>query len=142
MTIEITEEFLVDLNLRALVAQSGPWRITEKTSQESEKLYGIDSPHEHVLPPLKISRQDAAFIAEANPETIIALIEQIKRLNRRYDEQKLLATRMIEHAAGQGNEITTLSRALDEAIAQFDYSNDPAWRADFRDRMIKMAKAK
>lgn len=32
--------------------------------------------------------------------------------------------------------------ALEEAIAQFDYSNDPKWRQEFKEMMIKHAKGK
>ncbi len=137
MTIEITAELLEDLLAKAAAATPGPWQqcsgvdvlgekggFSAKGVQASKNdawqiavcsaglTYISDyetatlSPSEH--------RHNAAYIAAANPDVVLALI----------------------------NEITTLSRALDEAIAQFDYSNDPAWRADFRDRMIKMAKAK
>jgi hypothetical protein len=62
----------------------------------------------------------ASFEQIATPDVVLALVDEIKRLNERFDEQKLLATRMIEHAAVQKKEIERLNRQLfikEEALA-------------------------
>ena len=122
MSIEITPELLDDLTARAKSATLGPWMTYDMEINDSNgdlrilasDPYGRPRSEPVIGDIYGPKTSNAEFIAAVSPDVVLALI----------------------------NEITTLSRALDEAIAQFDYSNDPAWRADFRDRMIKMAKGK
>lgn len=137
MSIEITQELLDDLLAKATAATPGPWQRRNGFDVFGEdggvSAEGVEAAEDDgwqiadcnagvtytvkyetaTLSPFEV-QHNAEYIAAANPDVVLALI----------------------------NEITTLSRALDEAIAQFDYSDNPAWRADFRDRMIKMAKGK
>jgi hypothetical protein len=52
--------------------------------------------------------------ADASPDVVLALVDEIKRLKERYDEQKLLATRMIDHAVEQKKEIEQLRSIKNE----------------------------
>ncbi len=56
----------------------------------------------------------ASFEQIATPDVVLALVDESKRLKERYDEQKLLSTRMIEHAAEQRKEIERLRDRLEE----------------------------
>jgi len=112
MSIEITPALLADLRQKSGAATPGEWLIGH---------VGMAGDNFAVI----ISRfcgneicvkSYAEFIAAANPSVVLALIDEIKRLNERYDEQKLLATRMIEHAAEQKKEIDRLNDKLDELI--------------------------
>jgi len=63
---------------------------------------------------MKMSNSDMAS------KLIAVIVEQynkIVELEARYEEQKLLATRMIEHAAGQKKEIDQLTRREADAIS-------------------------
>jgi len=53
-------------------------------------------------------------IAAANPAVVLALVAEVERLNS----------------------------ALDELLCQFDYQNNPKWRAEMKEAMIEMAKKK
>ena len=53
-------------------------------------------------------------IAAANPAVVLALVAEVERLNF----------------------------ALDELLCQFDYQNNPKWRAGMKESMIEMAKKK
>jgi hypothetical protein len=57
---------------------------------------------------------DAEFIAAASPAVVLALVAEVERLNF----------------------------ALDEILCQFDYQNNPKWRAEMKEAMIEMAKKK
>ena len=61
-------------------------------------------------------RQNAEAATPGDPAVVLALVAEVERLNKRFDEQKLLATRMIEHAAEQKIEIDRLNDKLDELI--------------------------
>jgi hypothetical protein len=61
-----------------------------------------------------IAKPDAEYIAAANPAVVLALVAEIERLNF----------------------------ALDELLCQFDYQNNPKWRAEMKEAMIEMAKKK
>ncbi len=57
---------------------------------------------------------DAEYIAAASPAVVLALVAEVERLNI----------------------------ALDELLCQFDYQNNPKWRAKMKESMIEMAKQK
>ena len=56
----------------------------------------------------------ASFEQIATPDVVLALVAEIERLNF----------------------------ALDELLCQFDYQNNPKWRAEMKEAMIEMAKKK
>lgn len=60
------------------------------------------------------SAKDANHIAAASPAVVLALVAEVERLNF----------------------------ALDEILCQFDYQNNPKWRAGMKESMIDMAKKK
>jgi hypothetical protein len=126
--IEITPALLSDLRQKAEAATPGPWKVIETPRPDySEDLrivpcdaYGNsrgDGPIGDVFGGYKRPvAENAAHIAAASPAVVLAIIDEIKRLNERFDEQKLLATRMIEHAAEQKKEIERLRDRLDKLV--------------------------
>lgn len=123
--IEITPEVLDGLREKAYAAVPGPWKAVEIPGPDcSEDLrivpcdaYGNsrgDGPIGDVFSGYKRPvTENASFITAANPALVLALLAEIERLNQRYDEQKLLATRMIEHAAGQKTDFATKRQVAD-----------------------------
>jgi hypothetical protein len=95
MIIEITPELLAD------------WQEKAQSYVEWENVKGK---HEHP----RYFSDKASFEQIATPDVVLALVDEIKRLNERFDEQKLLATRMIEHAAEQKKEMERLRDRLEE----------------------------
>lgn len=114
--IEITPEMLDELKFKSRAATPGPWITYDMSFNDSNGDLRIlaadgygrkrsDPPIGDIFGP---QTRNAAFIAAANPAVVLALVAEIERLNQRYDEQKLLATRMIEHAAEQKEAIDQL----------------------------------
>jgi len=104
MSIEITPALLADLRTKAEAAEGGEWKVYN-ASDGSIFITGDDEgPHlAEVWWP-----KEANHMAAASPAVVLALVDEIKRLNERFDEQKRLATRMIEHTAEQKKEIERL----------------------------------
>jgi len=61
-----------------------------------------------------IAKPDAEYIAAASPAVVLALVAEVERLNI----------------------------AIEEILCQFDYQNNPKWRAGMKESMIEMAKKK
>ncbi len=109
MTIEITPELLNDLRQKAEAYDLKEWVVDDQNV-----IAGIGYNTEFIAE--TIAKPDAEYIAAASPAVMLALVAEVERLNKRFDEQKLLATRMIEHAAEQKIEIDRLNDKLDELI--------------------------
>jgi hypothetical protein len=118
--IEITTALLADLRQKAEAAtieydwklhdDQKNWPVIEFGNRPGEDCGGFTIKGNYS--PKLI--QDAEFIAAASPAVVLALVDESKRLKERYDEQKLLSTRMIEHAAEQRKEIERLRDRLEE----------------------------
>jgi proline racemase len=114
--IEITPALLSEWKQKAEAAGGGEWKVYEASDGSIFVIVDDSEPHlAEVWWP-----RDAAHIAAASPAVMLALVDEIKRLNERYDEQKLLSKMMITHAAKQKKEIERLNRQLfikEEALA-------------------------
>ncbi len=108
--IEITPAMLNDLRQKAEAAGGEEWLqgIVYEVIRSIDKRKVVNDIN--LLPFYK------DHIAAASPAVVLAIIDEIKRLNERFDEQKLLATRMIEHAAEQKKEIERLRDRLDKLV--------------------------
>jgi hypothetical protein len=124
--IEITPTLLSDLRQKAEAAGGRPWEVQDRRRT-------MRSPHYHIAvvddywqdeAELLIAETiggkgqkvwaNAAHIAAASPAVVLALVAEVERLNF----------------------------ALDELLCQFDYQNNPKWRAGMKESMIEMAKKK
>jgi hypothetical protein len=108
MSVEITPEMLNDLEHKARGTCDPRWVLVNGNEVKPDHYRWSIA----VFP----DPDDAKFVAAANPAVVLTIIDEIKRLNERYDEQKLLATRMIEHAAEQKKEIERLRDRLDKLV--------------------------
>lgn len=106
-TIELTPEFLVSLKAKAAMATPGPWenivccsddgvvyeianpvlrQKTEENGIEDEVIWNIIKSNCFDDSPCGVLKKaNAAYIAAANPEIVIALIERIEELERQVD---------------------------------------------------------
>ena len=64
--------------------------------------------------PRSYRRENAEFITACDPAVVLALVAEVERLNI----------------------------AIEEILCQFDYQNNPKWRAGMKESMIEMAKKK
>ncbi len=74
--MEITSEFLVDLKKKAEYATPGPWIIGQNGEVYSEDR--DDCPVD-IIEGICVEQSDAAYIAAASPDVVIALIEKIEK---------------------------------------------------------------
>lgn len=98
----MTDLDLEAIKARAKMATPGPWRVTEEgitnltpDKDEHDQIAEIVTMHPSDVALLEISDEDAAHIAGMNPETTLALVEEVERLRGQRD-LAYQAGRMVE----------------------------------------------
>ena len=127
------------IKARAQAATPGPWRVTGEgitnlTPDKAEygQIAAIVTMHPSDVALLEISDDDSAHIAGMDPETTLALIEEVERLR----ERQTITNDMIERAALAIAEV-------DEWPTNEELGGVPTGTRDdeFRDEHIDMARA-
>lgn len=101
MSIKITPALLADLRQKAEAYHLREWfadDILVKGGSKANNEFVAEASH----------AIDAAYIAAANPAVVLALVEEIERLNNLYDKEVIFLTSMIEHAAQLRKELSKL----------------------------------
>lgn len=91
--IEIKPELLAELKAKAEAATQGPWRVDDTyetlvflpTTAPNESIAGVCGDGERISAQGTLCKDrciaNAAFIAAANPQVVLALIAEIEELN-------------------------------------------------------------
>ena len=113
-----------DAELRRLAAAAtpGPWEYREMVEPGSA---GVTHPHgwvDAVIACGANEMRDAAYIAAANPATMLALLDRLEKAEKDAARYRLLASRMVHvfHPAGAGwtldEVLVSGDRDLDETV--------------------------
>lgn len=142
----MTNEEFKRLRELAQAATPGPWRWGERGPQ-SFKLHG--GPDRRTVihsGPFEIGGPDRAFIAAANPQAVLTLLDEVERLNglaRQFHADMWSAERQRDEAR---TEVERLRKLVNEstdlaqhAIANLDTENDEGLASNAYNAVLRLA---